>query len=129
LTRGRRGGSVWGIRPAAVIATLFLSFVAAVPAAQADFVTKKYFEGTLGAHATPASGTAYWKTNKVWRPVGYLFAVWFANSSTIQAGYKQSVSANPITTQGAYGYDWGQCANLENFPVSSVTCQIFNWYA
>lgn len=118
-----------GIRHTLVIAALLVSCGAVVPSAQADFVTKTYFEGTLAAHATPASGTAYWKTNKVWRPLGNLFAVWFANSSTIQAGYKQSVSANPIVTQGAYGYDWGYCANLENFPVSPVTCQIFNWYA
>src|SRR5438270_5560977 len=114
------------MKRAAVAAVFAVCCVGFVQSAQAAFVTQQYFNGTLGGHATPASGTNYWKTNKVWRPIGYLFAVWFANSNTIQAGYKQSASANPISTQGSYGYDWGQCANLENFAVPTVTCQIYN---
>lgn len=117
------------IRRAAVIATLFVALVAAVPAAQADFVTKQYFNGTLGGHGNPSSGTAYWKTNKVWRPVGYRFAVWFSNSSTIQAGFQESSVQNPVVTRGSFGYDWGSCLNEENFGVSTVTCQIYNWNA
>jgi hypothetical protein len=118
-----------GIKRAAVIAALFSFLSVGVSAAQADFVTQKYFVGTLAGHGNPSSGTGYWKTNKAWRPIGYRFAVWFSNSSTIQAGFVESYLENPIVTRGAFGYDWGSCLNEESFAVPTVTCQIFNWNA
>jgi hypothetical protein len=118
-----------GIKGPAVIAALSCFLLLVVPAAQADFVTQKYFVGALAGHGNPSSGTGYWKTNKVWRPVGYRFAVWFSNSSAVQAGFVESYLQNPIVTRGSFGYDWGSCLNEESFAVSTVTCQIYNWNA
>ena len=83
----------------------------------------------LGRTRQPVVGDWVLETNKVWRPIGYRFAVWFANSSTVQAGFRESYLENPVVTSGSFGYDWGSCLNEESFSVSTVTCQIYNWYA
>jgi hypothetical protein len=119
----------WILKRRAVTIAAFLVSLAFVPGASGAFVTQQYFNGTLGAHGNPSSGTNYWKTNKVWRPQGYLFAAWFANSSTVQAGLRSNRTENPIIIRGSYGYDWGSCLNQESFAVGPVTCQIYNWNA
>ncbi len=48
-------------------------------------------------NCNPSSGWAYWKTNKVWRPIGNWFGVWFTNDQSFTAGYRESADAR--TTQ------------------------------
>jgi hypothetical protein len=93
------------------------------------YSTQQYHNGYCGAHCNPGSGSNYWKTNKVWRPTGNTFAVWFSNCCALTAGYVESADDNPVVTQGEYGYNVGACRNLEGYGVSNVTCQVYSWFA
>jgi hypothetical protein len=71
----------------------------------------------------------YWKTNRVWRPVGNPFSAYYLNEVPGRHGLVFNTSRNPFESYGPFGYSQGGCDNETGNYVNSVTCQVYSWYA
>jgi hypothetical protein len=104
---------------AAALAVLVLTV------APADGTIQKYFDGTFAANGYAHPASNYWTTNRVWRPIGDYFALWFYNSTNNYAGFAEDYQHNPFTITGPYGYSQAYCENDNQYGVSTVTCQAY----
>jgi hypothetical protein len=89
-------------------------------------LAKGLASGTLPPYLDVYSGYNNWKTNKLWRPIGYPFALWYENSSNPQAGYAVDYSHNPFAIYGPYGYSRGHCYNTSGYYVNA-TCNVYTY--
>lgn len=98
------------------------------------FTTCKYWDAYMPAYANglpyyAASGSNYWYTNRMWRPINHWATVAFVNSNGIFQGMVSNYGSNPFATKGSWGYDTGWCENDSGAAFSTATCQIYNWNA
>jgi hypothetical protein len=71
----------------------------------------------VGVSWTPAYN--YYNWNRVYRPTVNLFALWYEGG----AQYDSDSINNPFWHNFAGGYTRAYCANNEQYPVDTVTCQ------
>jgi len=107
---------------------------AATCSSSGGFTTCKYWDGYMPAYANglpfyAGSGSNYWYTNRMWRPINHWASVAFVNNSGIFQGYVSNYGMNPFATKGSWGYDTGWCENDSGGAFSTATCQIYNWNA
>jgi hypothetical protein len=107
---------------------------AATCSSNGGFTTCKYWDGYMPAKANglpyyAASGSNYWYTNRMWRPINHWATVAFVNSNGIFQGLVSNYGSNPFATTGSWGYDTAWCENDSGVAFSSATCQVYNWNA
>lgn len=118
----------------AVSAVVALALLAIPPIALSN--DSKYWDAyfnSFGTYPSVAySGSDYWRTNRVWRPVPnppiYSHALWFSNSSNDRAGFDYNADMNPFTIYGPFGYSQAACQNISSYFVTPVTCKTYTYY-
>jgi hypothetical protein len=126
-----------GIAAVLIACALFFGVSAAHAAtcsSSGGFTTCKYWDGYMpatesGLPFTAASGSNYWYTNRMWRPINRWASVYFVSERGIIQGYASSYGSNPFATKGSWGYDAGWCENDSGSAFSTATCQVYNWNA
>lgn len=106
-----------------------IAAVASLGAPRSSAGIQKYYDGTFVPYQEAVSGWNYWQTDRVWRPFGEYFALYFLNSVPGLHGYQINGTNNPFTIYGSFGYDRGACKDVEGNGASPVTCQVYTYYA
>jgi hypothetical protein len=132
-----RIGIVGGCAVVLLVCALFFGVSgasAATCSSSGGFTTCKYWDGSMPAteNGLPfqrASGSNYWYTNRMWRPVNHWASVFWVTERGIVQGYVSNYGTNPFATKGSWGYDAGWCENDSGGAFSTATCQVYNWNA
>jgi hypothetical protein len=77
---------------------------------------------TMSPEQDLTSGYNYWTTNRIWRPAGNDFCVWFDG----HAAEVCNTTSNPFATSGSFGYTTGTCSSAAVSDVSPVTCRVYS---
>jgi hypothetical protein len=133
----RRIGIVGGCAVALLACALFFAVSgasAATCSSSGGFTSCKYWDGYMpatqnGLPFEAASGSNYWYTNRMWRPINHWASVFWVTDRGIVQGYVSNYGNNPFATKGSWGYDAGWCENDSGGAFSTATCQVYNWNA
>jgi len=84
-----------------------------------------YLTGNTAAYSTSHS----WRTNRVWRPAGNDFALWFDVSGS-QFYWAHNSASNPFTLHAPSNItSQAACHNRTASLVDPVTCQVYDYNA